>query len=93
MSEYETIKAETRGAVRLLTLNRPDKLNAWVPQMFVDLIHAIEAANDDRSVGAIVITGEGRGFCTRQKLARANTRTHQTTRVSRDNPNSSMRCT
>lgn len=63
MSEYQTIKVEQRGAVVLLTLNRPDKLNAWTPQMFTDLIHAINAANDNPKVGAIVMTGEGRGFC------------------------------
>lgn len=60
---YETILAETRGAVRLLTLNRPEKLNAWTPQMRAELADAIEAANEDRGVGAIVMTGAGRGFC------------------------------
>jgi enoyl-CoA hydratase/carnithine racemase len=54
---------EKRGSVALLTLNRPDKLNAWTPQMSLEQAAAIERANDDRSVGAIVMTGAGRGFC------------------------------
>ncbi len=63
MPSYETIKVETRDAVRILTLNRPDRLNAWTPLMMSELISAIEAANDDAAIGAIVMTGEGRGFC------------------------------
>ena len=60
---YETIVAEARGPVALLTLNRPDRLNAWIPQMAVELAEAIARANDDDAVGAIVVTGAGRGFC------------------------------
>ena len=60
---YEQIKCETRGEVVLLTLNRPERLNAWTPRMSSELCEAIEAANDDPAVGAIVVTGEGRGFC------------------------------
>ena len=61
--DYETILAETRGAVELLTLNRPEKLNAWTPRMSEELADAIERANDDEAVGAVVLTGAGRGFC------------------------------
>ncbi|MCC6919262.1 MAG: enoyl-CoA hydratase/isomerase family protein [Alphaproteobacteria bacterium] len=60
---YQQIKAEQRGEVLLLTLNRPDKLNAWTPQMMVELVDAIEGANANKAIGAIVVTGEGRGFC------------------------------
>lgn len=60
---YEQILYETRGKVGLLTLNRPAKLNAWTPRMAEELAHAIEAANDDANVAAIVMTGAGRGFC------------------------------
>lgn len=60
---YEQIKVEKRDAVALITLNRPDRLNAWTYKMSAELADAIEAANDDNSVGAIVVTGEGRGFC------------------------------
>jgi enoyl-CoA hydratase/carnithine racemase len=60
---YETIEYERRGAVALITLNRPDRLNAWTPAMASEQAHAIRAANDDDEVGAIVMTGAGRGFC------------------------------
>lgn len=60
---YSTIKYETQALVALITLNRPARLNAWTPKMSEDMAHAIERANGDRSIGAIVLTGEGRGFC------------------------------
>jgi enoyl-CoA hydratase/carnithine racemase len=61
--EYHTIACERRGAVSLITLNRPERLNAWTPQMASEQADAIRAANDDDTVGAIVMTGAGRGFC------------------------------
>jgi enoyl-CoA hydratase/carnithine racemase len=61
--DYEQIRVETRGEVRLVVLHRPERLNAWTPRMSVELADAIEAANADRAIGAIVVTGEGRGFC------------------------------
>jgi enoyl-CoA hydratase/carnithine racemase len=60
---YEVITYEKRDDVALITLNRPEKLNAWTPQMSVEQADAIERANADRSIGAIVMTGAGRGFC------------------------------
>lgn len=60
---YEQILAEQRGDVLVLTLNRPDRLNAWTPRMLGELTAAIGAANDDPSVGAVVVTGAGKGFC------------------------------
>ena len=63
MAGYETILAERRGEVLLLTLNRPERLNAWTPHMAEELVDAIEGANRDPDVGAIVLTGAGRGFC------------------------------
>jgi len=60
---YEQIAVERRDEVALVTLNRPERLNAWTPQMSVELADAIGRANDDRAVGAIVLTGAGRGFC------------------------------
>ena len=61
--EYEQILREQRGEVVLLTLNRPDRLNAWTFRMSAELADAIEAADADESVGAVVVTGAGRGFC------------------------------
>jgi enoyl-CoA hydratase/carnithine racemase len=61
--EYRAIACERRGAVALITLNRPERLNAWTPRMASEQADAIRAANDDEAVGAIVMTGAGRGFC------------------------------
>ena len=60
---YRTITCERQGAVALITLNRPDRLNAWTPQMASEQADAIRAANEDGEAGAIVMTGAGRGFC------------------------------
>lgn len=60
---FEQIQTEQHGGVLLITLNRPERLNAWTPKMSRELISAITAADQDSSVGAIVVTGSGRGFC------------------------------
>jgi enoyl-CoA hydratase/carnithine racemase len=54
--------------VRVLTLNRPHRLNAIVPRLLDDLIAALDAANRDPGVGAIVLTGAGRAFCSGDDL-------------------------
>ena len=60
---YEQILVEKRGRVALLTMNRPEKLNAWTRQMAAELRSAMSTACDDASIGAIVLTGAGRAFC------------------------------
>jgi enoyl-CoA hydratase/carnithine racemase len=60
---YDEILMERRGEVALVTLNRPHRLNAWTPHMSEELGAAFGEANADPDVGAIVMTGEGRGFC------------------------------
>ena len=59
----EQVLCERRGRVALITLNRPQKLNAWTPTMEVMLLDTLQSAASDREVGALVITGAGRGFC------------------------------
>jgi enoyl-CoA hydratase/carnithine racemase len=54
---------ERRGRVGLITLNRPERLNAWSPEMARLVRAAIEECNADDGIGAVVITGAGRGFC------------------------------
>src|SRR6201986_952006 len=61
--DFEQIRVDRREEVLILTLNRPEKLNAWTPKMSGELVTAITAANDDDEIGAIVVTGAGRGFC------------------------------
>jgi enoyl-CoA hydratase/carnithine racemase len=60
---HEQIRLEVRDSVGILTLNRPERLNAWTHQMNAELMDAIGYCNESASVGAMVITGEGRGFC------------------------------
>jgi len=60
---YDEILYERRDDVALVTLNRPDKLNAWTRRMHGELTDAVQTANGDKAVGAIVFTGAGRGFC------------------------------
>ncbi len=60
---YEQIISEVRGRVGLITLNRPDQLNAMTGQMSQEILHQIGTWNADDGVGAIVWTGAGRGFC------------------------------
>ena len=60
---YETIKYEIAEQILTITLNRPDKLNAFNGQMQAELIDAFDAADKDDNVRAIIVTGAGRGFC------------------------------
>jgi enoyl-CoA hydratase/carnithine racemase len=60
---YEMILSEQHGRVGVLKFNRPDKLNALHPKMTAEMRDQIEAWNNDASIGAIVLTGEGRAFC------------------------------
>lgn len=63
------LKIEQEGAVRLLTLNRPQALNAFTTALLVQLRDALEAAARDASVRCVLITGAGRGFCAGQDLS------------------------
>lgn len=60
---YEQILYETDGEIAVITLNRPDRLNAWTPHMSAEILDALGQANGDPAIGAIVLTGAGRGFC------------------------------
>ncbi|MFT4009403.1 MAG: enoyl-CoA hydratase-related protein [Nocardioidaceae bacterium] len=65
----EQLLVELRGAVLVVKLNRPDKLNAWTPQMESEYGDVLEAAEADPRVRAIVVTGAGRGFCAGADMA------------------------
>src|SRR5437870_13121723 len=60
---FQLIRYEASDGIAQITLDRPEKLNAWTPQMAVEQADVLRRANDDRSVGAIVMTGAGRAFC------------------------------
>lgn len=58
----DIVNYEVKGAVAVITLNRPDSMNAFTTQLSLDLQLALERAADDDSVKVIVLTGEGRCF-------------------------------
>lgn len=60
---YDQILLEISARVATITLNRPDKLNAWTTQMDKDVRSAIAIAEADPTVRVIILTGAGRGFC------------------------------
>ena len=61
--QFDEILYEVEDHVLTITLNRPDRLNAFTPTMGRELIEALDAADADDDVRAIVVTGAGRGFC------------------------------
>lgn len=60
---YEDILYRVEDGVAVVTLNRPDKLNAWRGEMDRDVRAAMHVANDDPAVKVIILTGAGKGFC------------------------------
>ena len=72
--EFETILYEIKDKVLTITLNRPERLNAFTGQMMDDLIEAFDKAGKDDEIRVIIVTGAGRGFCAGADLgAGANT--------------------
>lgn len=61
--DYRTIRMERQGRVAIVTLNRPERLNALSMELVRELYDAIERCNADEGIGAIVLTGQGRAFC------------------------------
>jgi len=57
------------AGVQTITLNRPDKLNAFIPEMHQELRRALEQALDDAAIRAVLLTGAGRAFCAGQDLS------------------------
>jgi 2-(1,2-epoxy-1,2-dihydrophenyl)acetyl-CoA isomerase len=60
--ELETVELRLQERVAWVTLNRPETLNAWTPQLAREMIVALDQAAASSDVGAVVITGAGRGF-------------------------------
>jgi 2-(1,2-epoxy-1,2-dihydrophenyl)acetyl-CoA isomerase len=60
---YEHIQVSEAHGITTITLNRPDRLNAFIGHMRRDLAEALERAGSDRNVRVVIITGAGRGFC------------------------------
>lgn len=63
VAEAPVLLSERRGRIALITLNRPDRLNALSGELHEALIGALTEAAEDEAVGAVVLTGAGRAFC------------------------------
>ena len=61
--EYKTLKYEKNDQIVIITLNRPDKLNAMSRQLRDDIGHAWNAAEEDDEIRVVIMTGAGRAFC------------------------------
>jgi enoyl-CoA hydratase/carnithine racemase len=62
-TDFETLFIDTDAGVATITLNRPDKMNAFTGQMMLDLIAAFDHTDADDAVRAVIVTGAGRAFC------------------------------
>jgi enoyl-CoA hydratase/carnithine racemase len=67
--DFEQIKTELADGVLTITLNRPERLNAWTAQMGAELRTAFDQSDADDDVRAVIVTGAGRGFCAGADLA------------------------
>ncbi len=89
MADFETITlaidSPEQGGIATITLNRPDRLNAFTGQMMADLIAAFDITDADDAVRAVIITGAGRGFCAGADLA-AGDATFDYARLGTDGP-------
>jgi 2-(1,2-epoxy-1,2-dihydrophenyl)acetyl-CoA isomerase len=72
--DFNQIEFEIEAGVATLTLNRPQSLNSFTPQMHAEIRIAMQQVTDDAAIRCLVITGAGRGFCAGQDLGdRAST--------------------
>ncbi len=69
-SEFETILYSVEDGIATLTLNRPEKLNAFTTRMMTELIAAFDETDRDDNVKAVIVTGAGRAFCAGADLSR-----------------------
>jgi len=66
---YQTILYDVADNILTITLNRPEKLNAFTREMMTEMIDAFDKADADDNIRAIIVTGSGRGFCAGQDLS------------------------
>ncbi|MBA58927.1 MAG: enoyl-CoA hydratase [Gammaproteobacteria bacterium] len=71
--DYETIIYNLTENILIITLNRPEKLNALNGQMSSEILHALDRADSDDNVKAIIFTGQGRAFCAGADLSGGST--------------------
>jgi 2-(1,2-epoxy-1,2-dihydrophenyl)acetyl-CoA isomerase len=71
---YQDILFDVRDSVAVITLNRPERLNAFTRQMRMDIFDALDAVRSDSSIRCLMFTGAGRGFCAGADLGDADDR-------------------
>src|SRR3990172_12083398 len=62
--DFEQVRYEKSDGIATITLNRPERMNAFTPQMLDEWLAALQDAHVDAEVRAVIVTGRGRGFCT-----------------------------
>jgi len=67
---YEQITYEKSDGIATITLNRPERMNAFTPVMLNEWLEALTDAHTDDDVRAVILTGTGRGFCTGADVSR-----------------------
>lgn len=80
---YEQIKCEVEDQILTITLNRPDRLNAYTYAMQSELISAFDRADEDDNIRAIIVTGAGRAFCAGSDLSEGSKTFDQAARADR----------
>ena len=81
MPTFETILYDVEDGIATITMNRPDKLNAFTTQMMVDMIAAFDLTDADDAVRAVIVTGAGRAFCAGADLSAGGATFDATTRT------------
>ena len=66
---FQTLDVSTESNVRIIRLNRPEQMNAFTPTMANELIRALDDADEDDTVRAVIFTGNGRAFCAGMDLS------------------------
>ncbi|UZK67306.1 crotonase/enoyl-CoA hydratase family protein [Sphingomonas sp. M1-B02] len=69
---YETLRYDVADRVAVITLDRPDKLNAYNTKMMGELVAAFDASDTDDDVGCVVLTGAGRAYCAGADISSGN---------------------
>ena len=67
---FDNLLYEKRNGIGYVTLNRPEKLNAYSEVMVHEILAALADARDDEEIRAVIITGSGRGFCSGGDISR-----------------------
>ncbi len=92
MSDFKTITTDVSEGIFTLTLNRPDKMNAFTGEMMAEMIKAFDLADADDAVRAVIVTGAGeRAFCAGADLSAGDKTFDYAKRGDRDNNASAVR--